>query len=227
MGEVDMRRVGVGSWALAVTLAACDGRVVPENDNVTSRDPFDAGAPGQPVCPDLDLAFGTAGDSTEAFCDLATPNPPECPTEKPEIGTPCAGRSVRCAYNRTEAGFSVIACLTGAFLSLGNSRCARSCDARLPSEVPLPIRATCGSRPPIPCDALSRTRADLVDARLLRVLQCCGAAARMAVRFQDGCAVAYSLESPDDALVDCVARVLAGRRVQCAESVSCARAEAW
>lgn len=110
--------------------------------------------------------------------------------------------------------------------------CGMLCDDAKARPMPV-MDAACGSRPTIPCDGYPRsTDHELARLRLRVAARCCKGAHlvhenRLTVFFDDGCARGFTMGGYDEApavrkLVECVARVLSGRRIACARSTACA-----
>lgn len=166
-----------------------------------------------------------AGSPVEAWCDAATTNPASCPSTRPTPGDPCTADDIACRFGATATGLELLRCTAGKWTSRA-VHCASECTA-FDGGVS-PVIATCGSAPEIPC-AVNDALSDFERAgRTLRELgQCCGGMTenQLRARFTDGCVTSFEVgRGSTPSFLDCMTRLLAGRRLSCAPT-TCAEAE--
>jgi hypothetical protein len=182
------------------------------------------GMGGAAPCNAIPPASDAGANAVQALCGPGATNPADCPATAPAPGAPCpsADYGLQCGYDQTGTGFQLRTCngTWDASLKVCSDDCTTTATA-----VPITNGPACGSQPDIPCLALpNRTDQELADATLHQIASCCpvGSEVTLVVTLQDGCATA---SAGPDFLVKCMNDLLAGRRIQCASTLSCMRTE--
>lgn len=162
------------------------------------------------------------GVPVQSWCAPAAANPPACPLDKPLAGAACSISGLQCAYEKTPDEFVLATC------GQGWAEAAHLCHIPCTpsgSSVDTPAQPACGALADIQCaGGVGATDQERTNRTLEDIGACCAAEneTTLVVLLVDGCA---SAASGPPALVNCVNALLAGRRLDCAKELSCAKAE--
>ncbi len=181
-----------------------------------------SGDPGPCVFPSPDDPGDDAGLPVQSWCAPSAANPVDCPVEKPLAGSACSTAGLECAHEKTPGGFVLDTCNQ----SWGEVAhwCDHACKPSA-SAVATPQQSGCGTLADIQCaGGASATNQERADVTLREIAACCGAFTEtiLVVWLEDGCA--SSASGPPE-LVSCMNGLLAGRRLDCAQELSCAMTE--
>lgn len=206
-----------GASGAASTGGAGDGGGIPI---------VDAGKPEKCAWP---LVAGDAGMGGDGACDGSVKNAPDCPASVPEPGSACTSESV-CLYEEEPPHIVQSRCSAGTWTNVPHT-CSDECaepDAGALDGITVAVPGTCGSEE-VSCGPESfLTLTDLEQLRfaLSKIASCCLALeVEVRVTFAGGCATTVtvgpqSFAKPD--VAECVAKSLAGKRIDCALTQSCA-----
>jgi hypothetical protein len=215
--------------AWLITLNACASSSTKDAGFTEHSVPYDVGVVVDvgtvAACPRLDRTTAVGSASVEAFCSGVGPiGAVGCPVEPPTPGASCSISPGRCAYRVSDTSFVAIVCDGARWQDDGSHECAGACQLP-PTMTKLPVDVACGARAAIPCESWGElTHQDQINQKLGVAAACCGlpSANRLTVKLTNGCAVAYALERDDARVAECIGRLLAGRKLLCAEADTCA-----
>lgn len=170
----------------------------------------------------------TEGGPAPELCTSGWSNPSTCPTGAPTPGTACTGDGLECVYASPGPVVLNITRCDGPNSTWTSTSVLCGIVCATPDDGVIAISGQCGTAPEVTCGGGSSEQ-EALNRKVRDLAECCGGFNEngVTVQFDDGCATSMWLDrtAATGDFGACLANLLAGRRLSCAASLTCAHAE--